>query len=130
LAAYAVGWRVRRDDLAVFWRLLHRQKVAFTGAHNVDGNTHAVGDGLSVAVSFLFGHDVGSSCPPPAILVNGSLREQYLLVAMERNPRLLGPHLGRDPGYGRIACADEASRLPDARAGRERNAYGSLPFWR
>jgi len=37
----AAGWLDSREDLAVVWWQLHRLKVTFAGAYDVEGNAHA-----------------------------------------------------------------------------------------
>jgi hypothetical protein len=54
--AFLGRWRYYFDDLAILRWLLNRQNVAVTAAYDVDGDTHAVSEGFSKAVSFLFDH--------------------------------------------------------------------------
>ena len=56
-------WGDRCDDFAVIQWRLHRLKVAFTLAHDVEGDAHGVRKGFGLAPGFVFGHE--AACPPP-----------------------------------------------------------------
>jgi len=48
-------WGDRCDDFAVIQWRLHRLKVAFTLAHDVEGDAHGVRKGFGLAPGFVFG---------------------------------------------------------------------------
>jgi hypothetical protein len=57
----AAGRPYRRDDFAVIRWPLHREKIPFTVAHDVEGDAHALREGFGLPTGFLFSHDAGYS---------------------------------------------------------------------
>src|SRR5207244_250264 len=53
----AAGWLDSREDLAVVWWQLHRLKVTFAAAYDVESYAHAKRERLSVATGLLLGHN-------------------------------------------------------------------------
>ena len=53
----AAGWLDSREDLAVVRWQLHRLKVTFAGAYDVEGNAHAPRNRFGVVAGLLLGHN-------------------------------------------------------------------------